>query len=54
MCWGALSNGVNMPGKPTPCRNRKEKEGVCLIERGTKKEPCGSVRRDRYRSKQYN
>lgn len=54
MYWGALSNGVDMQGKTTPCRSRKKKGGMCLIERGQERSHCGTVRRGKYSSKQYS
>lgn len=37
LCWGALSNCVDMGEKTTLCGSRKRKGGVHLVERGTKK-----------------
>lgn len=43
MCWGTLSNGVDMWGKTTHCRNSKSSGGVCLEEGRNHKEASVAV-----------
>lgn len=39
MYWGALSNGVDMQGKTTPCRSRKKKRRHVFNRKRTRKKP---------------